>query len=100
MEKEIGGFAVPKAGHDKGKLYVIVGYEDGKYLLADGRVRTLEKPRKKQKKHLEFLHIQAGIKGLLSGENCSVQNEEIKRAIKQLRAAGGHINQEVTDVQE
>ena len=100
MEKEIGGFAVPKAGHDKGKLYMVVGYENGKYLLADGKVRTLETPRKKQKKHLDFLPVRGEISELFSGEKCSVKNEEIKRAIKQLHAAGGLINQEVTDVQE
>ena len=100
MKKEIGGFAVPKAGHDRGKLYVIVGYEDGKYLLADGKRRTLEKPRRKQRKHLEILHVQGGLSELFLEEMCPVRNEEIKRAIKQLRTAGVHRNQEVTAVQE
>lgn len=89
MKKEIGSFAIPKAGHDKGKLYVVVGYEDGRYLLADGKQKTLENPRKKQKKHLEIIHAQDDLEDLFSEGERLVRNEEIKRAIK-LHAAGVH----------
>ena len=100
MERKLGAFAVPKAGHDRGKVYVAVGWEDGKYLLADGKIRTLEKPRRKQPKHLEFLQTGEDLaEAFLTGER-PMRNEDIKRAIKRLRAAGGHSNQEVTDVQE
>lgn len=87
MVKEIGGFAVPKAGHDQGRLYVIVGYEEGKYLLADGKLRTLEKPRRKQKKHLEFIYAQDDLREMFSEGKRTVRNEDIKRAMK-LHAAG------------
>ena len=89
MVKEIGGFAVPKAGHDKGRLYVIVGYEEGKYLLADGKLRTLERPRRKQKKHLEFIYAQDDLREMFSEGKRTVRNEDIKRAIK-LHAARVH----------
>ena len=89
MVKEIGGFAVPKAGHDKGRLYVIVGYEEGKYLLADGKLRTLERPRRKQKKHLEFIYVQDDLREMFSEGKRTVRNEDIKRAIK-LHAARVH----------
>lgn len=89
MNKEIGSFAVPKAGHDQGKLYVIVGYEEERFLLADGKTRTLEKPRKKKRKHLEFIHAQNDLRKLFSENARLVRNEDIKRAIKQqMRAAG------------
>ncbi len=99
MKKEIGSFAVPKAGHDRGKPYVVVGYEEGKYLLADGKIRTMEKPRRKQRKHLEFIHAQDDLRKLFSEGEGPVRNEEIKRAVR-LFSAGGRIKQEVTDVQE
>ena len=89
MKKEIGGFAVPTAGHDRGKLYMIVGYQEGKYLLADGKLRTLENPRSKQGKHLEFIHAQDDLREVFSEGKRTVRNEEIKRAIK-LHAAGVH----------
>lgn len=86
-EKETGSFAVPRAGHDEGKLYVAVGYEEGKYLLADGKLRTLEKPRRKQKKHLEFIHAQEDLRDVFSKGERPVRNEDIKRAIKRLLTA-------------
>lgn len=42
------------AGHDKGRYFIILK-EDGEYVaLADGRYRTIEKPKRKKKKHLQL----------------------------------------------
>ena len=43
---------VSLAGHDKGKLYQIVGEDKGSLLLADGRIKTLAKPKIKSPKHV------------------------------------------------
>ena len=50
MERNSEGlFAISKAGHDKGNIYVIVR-EDNEYVyVADGVSKTLEKPKKKNK---------------------------------------------------
>ena len=82
MRKEIGVFAIATAGHDKEKLYVIVGYEEGKYLLADGKTRTLDKHRRKQKKHLKYVPAQTDLRMLFSEGTKPVRNEDVKRAIK------------------
>ncbi|MCM1261111.1 MAG: hypothetical protein NC313_00210 [Butyrivibrio sp.] len=51
----IGMFASSKAGHDKGLVYVII-YEDAEYVyLADGNLRTMAKPKKKNKKHIQII---------------------------------------------
>lgn len=43
------------AGHDAGKVYVIVR-ADGEYVyLADGRIRTLDRLKKKKKKHIQLI---------------------------------------------
>lgn len=48
----VGKIAVSMAGHDKGKAYVIVR-EDAEYVyLCDGRLKLLEKAKKKKKKHI------------------------------------------------
>ena len=47
-EMEKGMLAVSKAGHDKGRLYVIIEIDDSYVYLADGRLRTLDKPKKKK----------------------------------------------------
>jgi len=43
-----------RAGHDKNSWYVIVKEEDGFVYIADGRRRKLEKPKRKNEKHLEI----------------------------------------------
>ncbi len=48
-----GKYAISTAGRDAGKLYIIVGSENGMLLLADGKERTLAKPKKKNAKHVE-----------------------------------------------
>lgn len=89
MEKElIGLFATSKAGHDKGKVYVIVQEEAEYVYLSDGNLKTIEKPKKKKKKHIQIVMKKAHdfIKDepQVKDEKLS-KNEEIKRAIKLYR---------------
>ena len=44
--------AVSLAGHDKDSVYAVVAEEGSMVFLADGRTRTLEKPKKKNQKHI------------------------------------------------
>ena len=78
-----GMFAVSKAGHDKGRMYIIMK-EEGEYVyLADGKTRTIENPKKKKKKHIQ--PVKTGIAEALAEKIRSEQtiyNEEIKFALK------------------
>jgi len=49
---EIGTIVQSTAGRDKNYLLCVVGYEDGLVLIADGKERTLERPKKKNPNHL------------------------------------------------
>jgi len=49
---EIGVIAKSTAGRDKDYLLCVVGYEDGLVLVADGKERPLERPKKKNPNHL------------------------------------------------
>ena len=79
----IGNLAVSLAGHDKGQIYLIIR-EDGEYVyLCDGRLKTTEQPKRKNRKHIQV--IKRGVDQelttrLAKGE--SVRDEEIKRMIK------------------
>ncbi len=42
-------------GRDKGHIYAVIRVENGMVYLADGRGRKVEKPKKKNEKHLEVL---------------------------------------------
>lgn len=52
----IGAVVRSKSGRDRYRLYMIIGVtEDGRALIANGRLHTLEKPKKKNLRHLEVL---------------------------------------------
>lgn len=52
---ETGMMARSKSGHDAGKVYVITKVEEAYVYLVDGKVRTLDKPKKKKKKHVQLI---------------------------------------------
>lgn len=79
----IGELATSKAGHDKDRLYMIVGEEGECVYLCDGRLCGVEHPKKKKKKHIQIIHSSAQdtliqiIKHNLPGER-----DEIDRQIR------------------
>ena len=79
----IGELATSTAGHDKDRLYMIVGEEGECVYLCDGRLRGVEHPKKKKKKHIQIIHSSAQdtliqiIKHNLPGER-----DEIDRQIR------------------
>ena len=80
----VGQFAVSKAGHDKGALYVIVAQEGEFAFLCDGRAKTPKNPKKKRLKHIQPVGRtveETMLQRLKEGEK--VYPEEIKYAIKQ-----------------
>lgn len=79
---EVGMLAQSKSGHDAGQIYVIIK-EDNEYVyLSDGRLKPLNKLKKKNRKHIQIIRrpVQDIIKKLQQG--AELNNEEIKRAIK------------------
>lgn len=52
---KIGMLARSKAGHDAGRVYVIIDTDDAYVYLADGKIRTLDKLKKKKKKHVQLI---------------------------------------------
>ena len=82
-----GHFATARAGHDAGVLYVIVREEGGYVYLSDGRLRTVQHPKKKNCKHIQIIRetVQADILDRLQREE-TVFDHEIKYAIKQYSA--------------
>lgn len=54
----IGRVVVSKAGRDVGELFVVIGILDDKYVyISDGNLRSVEKPKKKKNKHLEYTNV-------------------------------------------
>ena len=79
----LGMFATSMAGHDKGKMYLVIKEEGDTVYLADGKVRTLENPKKKKRKHLQVIKKDVDQTLARKLENKQrLYNEEIKHAIK------------------
>jgi len=81
--------AVSLAGHDRDKIYLIVGEEKEYVYLADGRGRTCEHPKKKNKKHIQVVKKYKNpevAERLLRGESVDVSIiiQEVKACQKQM----------------
>ena len=49
----ISDVVVSTAGRDQGKLYYVIDVENGYLSLANGKDRTLDKPKRKKLKHVQ-----------------------------------------------
>ena len=79
----IGYLAISKAGHDKGKVFVIIAEENEYLWIADGKARTVLHPKKKKKKHVQIIKVLEDdhvIQSLKDGK--TVKEEDIRRIIK------------------
>lgn len=79
----IGELATSKAGHDKERLYMIVGEEGECVYLCDGRLRGVEHPKKKKKKHIQIIHSSAQDTLIqIIKQNLPEERDEIDRQIR------------------
>ena len=49
----ISDVVVSKAGHDQDEWFYVIGEDQGFLLLANGKDRPLDKPKRKKRKHVE-----------------------------------------------
>ena len=77
---EYVGLALAQAGHDRGTLYLVLRDEGKDVFLADGKLRKLGSPKRKNRKHVRFLpdsRLEA-----VSGKLCSpLTDAAIRRAL-------------------
>ena len=75
----ISDVVVSTAGRDQGNWFYVIGAEPDYLMLADGKGRTLEKPKRKKRKHVrKVLRSETRVAAkLLSGDK--VLNGELRR---------------------
>lgn len=56
VKYERGMLVKSKAGHDAGNLYMIIDEDERYVYLADGKYKTLDKLKKKNKQHIQIIH--------------------------------------------
>ena len=47
--------AISRSGHDKDNIYVIINEEANLVYLADGKLKPVEKPKRKNRKHIQII---------------------------------------------
>ena len=52
---EKGMLVKSKAGHDEGNVYIIVETDAQYVYLVDGKIRTLDRPKRKKRKHVQLI---------------------------------------------
>lgn len=81
---KIGYYAMSTAGHDAGRWYIILGIDNGYGLLCDGKIRTLDRPKRKKLKHMQICKKLDPVLEDKLVRGC-ITNEEIKRTLKLLQ---------------
>lgn len=73
-------FAKSLSGHDKNQYYFVLHKEDTSYLLVNGTNRPVEKPKKKNEKHVQIIkRLPLEVEQILGEEQ---NNLTIKKAIQ------------------
>ena len=82
MELKVGQVMESLAGHDKGELMVIAGFENDKVLVCDGKHRKLEKPKCKNPKHLKGT-------GMFLEPDSMATNKMLRKTLNKMSNPGG-----------
>ena len=69
------------AGRDAGSLYFVLSAEEEFLLLADGKHRRLENPKRKRKKHVTLVETGRSTVAEKIRSNEKVTNSELRKAI-------------------
>ncbi len=80
---QIGSIVFSRAGRDAGRFFIVTEITDDTFVkIADGRLRKLEKPKKKKIKHLKATgDIATKIKEKLLNDDI-IYDSEINRIIR------------------
>lgn len=86
---EPGRVVLSRAGRDKGRLLAVIGVEGEYAYVADGKLRTMEKPKKKKIKHL--LPQKEKLEGLQEAANRDsvAYDAQLRASLKMIRERGG-----------
>lgn len=85
MEIAASNIVRSDAGRDKGKLFYVLRVEGEYLLLADGRSRKVESPKRKKRRHVLFVaDDDSRLSAKIKGEE-HITNSELRRALAEYR---------------
>ncbi len=92
MEIEVGRVVRSKAGHDSNDIFAVVGSDVNYVYISDGKERRVEKPKRKNPKHIEITSY------VLSPEEMAA-NGRLKKALGRIKAGADKSSGGFVDVQ-
>lgn len=85
MEIEKSNIVRSDAGRDKGKLFVVLAVEGEYLLLADGKGRKVESPKRKKRRHVLFVSsAENRLSEKIKSEE-KITNSELRRTLAAYR---------------
>ena len=75
------------AGRDKGKLFVVLATEGEYLLLADGKSRRVECPKRKKQRHVRFVSAEETRLSEKIKSQEKITNSELRRTLASFREA-------------
>jgi hypothetical protein len=81
---KLGYFAISLAGHDKGRIYMIVSEEGEMLGLCDGIRRPMGNPKYKKKKHVQIIRSERMAESFPEIKNSGDVDLKIRMAIRDL----------------
>jgi len=82
-EPVIGRVCTSRAGHDKGRAFLIVGICDENHvLLSDGETRKLSRPKKKKLTHLHIEPQKAVEIAKMFEESKEILDADVRKALQ------------------
>ena len=79
MQVKIGSVVISKAGHDSGDYFAVMDFDDRNVFISDGKQRKVEKPKKKNLKHIAVTQT-------VLEEDRLQTNRKLKRALADFKA--------------
>ena len=84
----IGRIVCSRSGRDKGYFMVVVGQESGFLYVCDGKERPLERPKRKNIKHISLTNT-------VLEENMFKTNKSLKKALAAYRDSAGKMEEPI-----
>ena len=79
---EIGQIVFSKSGRDKGKVFIIMAVEGEYAFLTDGKLRPLNKLKKKKAKHIQPTNIIVDIFDKTVSGGMALEDADIRKWLK------------------
>ena len=85
MEIAISNIVRSDAGRDKGKLFFVLATEGEFLLLADGKSRKVESPKRKKRRHVQFFAAEETRVSEKIRSKEKITNSELRRTLAAYR---------------